>query len=61
MNRTEQYKLQRSLVELENAVNDLVKYCEIRTVFDEMMGCPMKQITGWFGSRGKNDKSGQRD
>ena len=59
MTRAEKYKLERSLIELENITDDLERYSQIRAVFNEMMGKPMEQITSWFGV--KHDESGQRD
>lgn len=44
MTRTEKYKLKRALIELENALQDLTNYCEIRKVFDEMFEAPMNQL-----------------
>lgn len=44
MTRTEKYKLNRALIELENALQDLTNYCEIRKVFDDMFEAPMNLL-----------------
>lgn len=44
MTRTEKYKLKRALIELENALQELTNYCEIRKVFDEMFEAPMNML-----------------
>lgn len=49
MNRTEQNKLDRTLIELENAVHELENYCEIRKTFDWMFGSPMNKIQELIG------------
>ena len=42
--RKEKYKLKRILIELENALQELTNYCEIRKVFDDMFEAPMNQL-----------------
>lgn len=54
MTREEKYRLDRALIELDNAiheldvsVDDLIEYChqlEIRQVFDNLMDSPMNKI-----------------
>lgn len=47
MCRTEKYKLDRILIELENAVQDLVDYCHEK-IFEDMFDDPVSQIDSWF-------------
>lgn len=44
MTRTEKYTLDRALIELENATNDLVEYCERRNILDRWFDNPMEQL-----------------
>lgn len=58
MNRTDRYMLERKLIELENAVHDLISYVA-KQQFIRMFDDPMAQIESWFGIRsnyGRNDK-----
>ena len=59
MNRNEKYTLERKLIELENAVQELVDYADEQNVFIGWFNDPMAQIESWFGTRsnyGRNDK-----
>lgn len=51
MNRTEKYKLERTLVELGNIVNALLNYINIRKTMDLMFNDPIEQIESWFGTK----------
>lgn len=51
MNRVEKYKLQRSLIELENIVEALVNYVNIRNTMDFMFNDPIAVIDSYFGTR----------
>lgn len=44
MTRTEKYELDRLLIELECVVADLENYCNIRKVFDDMLGNPINYL-----------------
>lgn len=44
MTRTEKYKLKIALIELENALQELTNYCEIRKAFDDMFEAPMNLL-----------------
>lgn len=44
MTRKKKYQLDRSLIELENIVQKLTNYCEIRRIFDDMFDSPINQL-----------------
>lgn len=44
MTRKEKYKLDRALIELENAMHDLENRCEIIRTFDSMFDYPMNYL-----------------
>ena len=44
MTRKKKYQLDRTLIELENIVQELTNYCEIRRIFDDMFDSPINQL-----------------
>lgn len=48
MLRTEKHKLERVLIELDNAVHDLILYIQGKR-FIEKHSDPMEQVESWFG------------
>lgn len=49
MNRTDKYKLKRTLIELENITESLISYINYRDAFDRLLGNPMERLMEWIG------------
>jgi len=54
MNRTEKHMLERILIELENAVHDLISYVSRQTIV-RMFDDPMADIDSFFRTRRENN------
>ena len=53
MSRTEKYRLERTLMELENLVESLVNYIIVHKAIVEMFNDPMERIESWFECKEK--------